>query len=231
MQNNQSIEKEQAKIDETKKIQAIAKIPVIDMEFAMFNVANNAALLLNLLHNFVKDYQGANTQVMVALESGNTEFATYKLHTLKGITGTLGAKKLSHVIEILEKRLKQQLIQQQSGSLETEQFAFNQEFNDLMSALEDAGLAPSSESKRNVKVNLSEIDLNLNSVLEITHRLQRHLELGSTAATEELDTLIAELQGANGNIIAELIDSVDNYDFDDALIALEKLQKQLRDFK
>lgn len=207
------------------KISEIAKIQSIDIETALFNVNRNESLLVNLFSNFIKDYEGANKEIIEALEADNTDFAQYKLHTLKGLTGTLGAKQLSEATENLEK-----IITDAEKPIDSALAQFDLQFIELLSGLQRAGLEAPQSATSGTGKSLSEVDLDIKLILEIAERLRGLLGSGSTTSSKDLVLLQKELDGAASELVAELADSVDNYDFDDALIALDKLETQLRAF-
>lgn len=218
--------------EETKKLDALAAIEAIDTCTALFNVNNNTKLLLSLFANFIVDYKGVNEEIISALEADEREFCQYKLHTLKGLTGTLGIKELSLAAERLEKCLIQESPDNQKPSDYQAQLKdFDQQFRSLMEALHAGGFNQQHINSATEQIALSNLNLDLDWILELTYQLRHKLETGSTSASEQLNRLKSELEGAASETLDELTDSVDNYDFDDALQVLDKLEADLREHK
>lgn len=199
----------------------LAEINEIDIQKALFNVNHNEMLLLNLYCDFVKDYQDADQFILQALESGDTNAAHYKLHTLKGLSGTLGAIPLSDAAETLEKQ-----ILSGESQLQPVLADFSRAFDAIMVALQNTDFIKDSNSTES-KSRISEIDLDMDWVVELIERLKPLLASGSGQANKELQLLQAELHGAGYNALEALADSVDNYEFEEALKALTTLEAQL----
>ncbi len=71
-----------------------ANIPGIDLEAGLKNVADDKKLYLNLLQDFQKENKNFSADVLEALNNGDIETARRLAHTLKGTSGTIGAKEL-----------------------------------------------------------------------------------------------------------------------------------------
>jgi len=218
-----SIPAQQNQTRDEELLAPLSNVSAIDLDKALFNVNNNSELLRNLFADFVKDYAGVNEQIITALEASDIEFAKYKLHTLKGLSGTLGAVHLSDCAEALEKELLKGHSDYRSN---VEQF--DQAFTQLLMQLQQCDFIKVSAQPNLSNNQEKALTVNIEHALELANRLKPVLESGSGQAHQELDTFKTELAGFADEILDELVESVDNYDFDDALVALQKLEQKLR---
>ncbi|UQZ90019.1 hypothetical protein C4J81_12735 [Deltaproteobacteria bacterium Smac51] len=81
----------------------------IDRELGLQQAAGNQALYERLLKSFATDNARSFDQLSEALRRGDLEQAHQLAHTLKGVAGMIGAKKLSEAAFEVEKRLKDDL--------------------------------------------------------------------------------------------------------------------------
>ncbi|MDC7221196.1 MAG: ATP-binding protein [Spirochaetales bacterium] len=84
-----------------------ASIPGIDMDDVMERFGGNYDLLMDSLTSFVNDY-ALMPAMLISLESqGNITATGEKVHTLKGVLGSLGALDLYRQASILEQKIKE----------------------------------------------------------------------------------------------------------------------------
>ncbi|MFN3078104.1 MAG: response regulator, partial [Alphaproteobacteria bacterium] len=72
-------------------------LPGIDWSFALGHLGGNSRLLRKLLLDFHHDHVGDALEIRQALASGDLARAQRITHTLKGITGTIGAATLHQI--------------------------------------------------------------------------------------------------------------------------------------
>jgi two-component system, sensor histidine kinase and response regulator len=83
-----------------------AVIEGFDVNVALRHVAGNAATLLSLLRQFVKQQKTGAEEIRSALDSGDWAAAERLAHTIKGVAGTLGAQGLQDIAGELERLIK-----------------------------------------------------------------------------------------------------------------------------
>jgi len=87
--------------------QAPEALPLLDHANALRRVGGNEALLLRLLGEFRREQAGAAEAMDQAIRAGRLGEAERLAHTLKGVAGNLGAKRLHAEAALLEKALAQ----------------------------------------------------------------------------------------------------------------------------
>ncbi|MBQ4832729.1 response regulator [Pseudoalteromonas sp. MMG010] len=91
-----------------KHVSNIYRPQMINVTTALENVDHDQAVLLNVLNKFYIDYKNFNAQVSTQLNAEQHHKLVSDIHTLKGLSGTLGLEQLTHVIHKVEESLKQQ---------------------------------------------------------------------------------------------------------------------------
>lgn len=100
---------------------------MLDKKYAVELLAGNEELYIELLEMFYEEYSGFN---VVDLEEEEIFVA---LHTLKGLSLNIGAKKLSEIAQFMEKNRDKSKMQELFGELESV-------MNDIKMELENAGV-------------------------------------------------------------------------------------------
>ncbi|MFM8770044.1 MAG: response regulator, partial [Rubrivivax sp.] len=83
-----------------------AHLPDLDLQEALANIGGNRALLRKLLADLAQDHAQDGHRLQAALETGDRVLAERMAHTLKGVAGTLGAKRLQTASAALEAALR-----------------------------------------------------------------------------------------------------------------------------
>ncbi len=83
----------------------IAEIEGIDLKDGLKRVAGNARLYRDMLLKFAAKYGEAGVQVSAALQSEDRQLAERIAHTVKGVAGNLGIKRVQLAAEKLEKAI------------------------------------------------------------------------------------------------------------------------------
>ncbi|WP_020589216.1 response regulator [Desulfobacter curvatus] len=99
-------------------------LPGIDMAQGLGRINNNKKLYKNLLLKVKRDYADAAEQLLFLIESSAFEEAMRLAHSIKGVAGNLGAKKLQAAAQVVEAKLKHAPNQVLPGKEELEQFAW-----------------------------------------------------------------------------------------------------------
>ncbi len=82
-------------------------LPGIDCDAGLARVDNHPGRYLKLLRTFVSNQEGTALLIRDSLDSGDLETAYRAAHTLKSVSGTLGAKALQEKARALETALQQ----------------------------------------------------------------------------------------------------------------------------
>jgi CheY-like chemotaxis protein len=81
-------------------------IPGLQMDEALKRINNNLRLYIKLLRKFSDNYHDFTIHLRKKLEEGETEEAERMVHTLKGVSGHIGAKDLHNYSSMLDRKLK-----------------------------------------------------------------------------------------------------------------------------
>jgi PAS domain S-box-containing protein len=108
----------------------ISKLPDIDWEKGLMNVEGNLLLYANLLKKFLDNYQSMPLKVKSLIQAGDISTAKRIVHTVKGLSGSLGAIKLHQALKDVE-----HAILEQSSDLDHELNQLNQLVSNIMNQI------------------------------------------------------------------------------------------------
>jgi CheY-like chemotaxis protein len=165
-----------------------------------------------LINNFVKDNSGKYDEIAEAVKTGDIKLAHRLAHTLKSNAGQLDRTLLQQAAADIEHQLKdgQNLVSpEQMDALESTLGAALAELEPQVVDLSGGGAAVNTE--------LSSVE----SSLELIGKLEPKLELGDIGARQ----FIFELRRMPGS--EDLIQQIEDFDFDLALKTLTELKKSL----
>lgn len=187
----------------------IPKIPGLNIEVALKRINNKKKLYLSILEKFYLNNQGFIAEIKAKLEIEDYETAARLIHTLKGVSGNIGADSLHENTKLVEARIREK-----------------------DTALIDVGL-------NNLEVELKELFENISSQLNfgkkedvlsvnaelIKETLPRLKEL-VLSKTPKAKILVKELEeaGLSGDLFDEMKSKLSKYDFKGALILLEEIE-------
>lgn len=83
------------------------QVPAIRLSMGLNNCSNDMVFYINLLEKMTRDYGGASDQVWRFIEQQKMEEARQLVHSVKGVSGNLGAIDLHEVASHFEQTLKQ----------------------------------------------------------------------------------------------------------------------------
>jgi len=169
------------------------------------------------LKRFREHYANAVDTLQTYLQAGHLIAAENYCHSLKGVSGNIGAKTLFEHVAYIDKRLKQQ------RNLEDEDIArFSRLLQDVMNEIDSLSLGASLTMTKGEGLSNSELCTHVNTLMTV-------LETDLGAAEMLMATLRQGTAGtrweADINAIAEQIDA---FDIDKALASLTALQSKLQ---
>jgi CheY-like chemotaxis protein len=85
--------------------ETLPEIDGVDMAGGLKRVAGNTRLYRELLMQFAAKQTEAGSQILAAIESGDNKLAERIAHTVKGVAGNVGLKKVCTVAEKLERAI------------------------------------------------------------------------------------------------------------------------------
>ncbi len=200
----------------------LKSIPGLQMDKALKRINNNLNLYVKLLRKFSDNYHEFTIHLRKKLEQGEVEEAERMVHTLKGVSGHIGAKDLHNYISMLDRKLKKKA--------EIDLTAVTDELNKLLTPLiaainrflQETGNQESSTAQE------GDITPEKGRLTDLLKELVPLLEEGNYEAvslSERLSALTDDM--SFGKTIKSLRESIVNYDFDKALEITETLLKDL----
>ncbi|MBF0101456.1 MAG: transporter substrate-binding domain-containing protein, partial [Desulfobacterales bacterium] len=84
----------------------LSQLDGIDTEVGLSRVNGNQKLYINLLNKFHRDNQNVTQEIQDAIGKGDADLAVRLAHTVKGLSGTIGALNLQRIAAELEAALK-----------------------------------------------------------------------------------------------------------------------------
>jgi two-component system sensor histidine kinase/response regulator len=196
---------------------ALSEIAGLDVADGLNRVAGNMKLYRSLLGQFVDQQADAVSAVRSALASEDFALAERLMHTLKGVSGNLGAKALSGLAAELERSLKDR----NARSLEVGLIGLAAELARMKEAISKSLAAGAAESPLRKSVSDS-----AEAVTLLTHLKQMLMDDDGAA----LDYLLAARERVQGVVSDADLDSlqraVGDFDFTAALERLTSIAQR-----
>ncbi|WP_306149380.1 MULTISPECIES: hybrid sensor histidine kinase/response regulator [unclassified Roseibium] len=193
-------------------------LPGINLQIGKHFVNGNEHAYAKLLRQMWQDHSTADLLLRDAITANDKDLAVRTAHTMKSLSKTLGAEELAEVAGYLELKLKQGLDTIEASDVE----AFTTHLQCVMDGLwqwwqQD----PSDQVSPTGQMPIAEL-------LERLTDLEVALLRGDSAAEDILNDVSASVQAyANRTDTQDLIDAIDQFEFDDALTILAGLKAKL----
>ncbi len=212
------IPKPRAKQKDTgKQVDLPLKIPGIDIETGLKTIGGNRVLYRKLLFEFVEDYENVVKEVRDNLAAKENENARRTAHTIKGISGNIGAAPLLKASKELELALKSDT----PDNLEVLVNEFDREITQALESIK--GLQPEVETRVDEPVESgNEIKIDLAQAGPVMKELAEYLKEGDTEAEDCIEVLKPFLKGSvHEKQLIHIGDQINKYLFKEALGVLE----------
>jgi len=173
-----------------------------------------------LITNFLKDNKNKYSEITEALNAGDIKLAYRLAHTLKSNSGHLGKISLQQAAANVEECLKdgQNMVTvQQLNALETE---INAAFAELSAEAASNSMPQVNEASGHEAADQAE-PVDMEFAKELIEKLEPILQMGSLDCRE----LTGSLRRIPGS--GELRQQIEDLDFEDALVSLAELKKNL----
>lgn len=193
----------------------------IDTDEGLRHLNNNKEMYRSLLAKFVKNNADFIEKVQQAYELDDRELVLRLIHTLKGVSGSLGAMELYEATNIFEKKVL-------ANDLEFVEL-LNEYALILTPVLKEIHdyVIKQEEQRRNKKVQPGDMDKK--AVIEILEKLKKQL---AEADIEACTTLMILKKQRSLSLfekeIGELTDKLDKYDFEGGLSLVEDMLKKIK---
>lgn len=180
----------------------------IDSCIGIANANNNESLYRKLLGDFRANHADDPQRINVLIDKGDTDGALPVAHTLKGIAGTLGMRRLNEIAREIEQGLSSGLdVAPRLPALKREMSAVCEELN----SFHEEQASQSDEYEK---------PMDLASLRHLLEAFDPDSEL-------VLMSMQSSLEQANVDSLDELKEHVSHYRFESALITLETIEAQL----
>jgi two-component system sensor histidine kinase/response regulator len=198
------------------------ELPGISIESGLKRVGGNKKLYLKLLSQYRASQEDAVEEIRAALQGGDVETATRLAHTVKGVSGNLGAEALYDVSAALEKAIKEG----DGDSLDDQIATFTSHLQVVMEGIkafeergageDESGITPREGpvDGEAVKVLLQEISQLLDS--DLTEAMNRLEALGDHLRHSQVREAFERLEG-----------QVEGFDTESALKTVDEIAKDL----
>jgi len=192
-------------------------LPGVDTQDGVKRLGGNVNSYIKLLHKFAENQAGAISDMTKALESDGRELATRLAHTLKGVSGNIGATKLQRLALDLETAINNNS-NENAGLLLSET---GEELARVIAMIEGLGVQKSEQT-------VIKTDDILTDLLPRLQELLTRLEEYDSAAE---DILFGILENVEGTPMFDRLQSIkkqiSQYDLEGAALALKPFIEEM----
>jgi len=181
----------------------------IDMEKGLRHLAGNTKLYLKILNKFKNNQVDAVSRIQAAIDDNDYETAEREVHTLKGLAGNIGATNLQKTAGKVEAQAHDKSI------LNLDELA--EQLVNVINSLQQ--LETVLPRKQSTIVAADPV-----VIKTLMSELRDLLEDDDSEATDVLDKLLPMIRGGSEEqALLKVASLVDDYEFDDALNALNEM--------
>jgi polar amino acid transport system substrate-binding protein len=196
--------------------QEIPELAGIDTAAGVARLGGNVGSYLRLLDKFVDNQADAVDRIRSEHEAGNHEEAIRAAHTLKGVSGSIGAMALQEVAQELEETLKKG----EGGLFETQCAQAELELARVVGLIESLQGRPAAAAGKPGALP-ADFDEQLKALLEL-------LEDYDSAAEDKLFEILEQVRGSEfEGTLAALQKPIGQYDLEAAAEALKPIIEEL----
>ncbi|MBI3228915.1 MAG: response regulator [Burkholderiales bacterium] len=209
---------------------SLPNIANLDLNAALARVGGNLPLLIKLLQKFAHSQADWVTRLSVALAERDLELAQREAHTMKGLAGNIGAVQLQQAVARLEMQIKDQNLDQMApnSTSGSDLFAIADLMRALIADIHRALPATAQAETATVTKESAQHDKLLQQTQAKIQEMLILLKDNDSLAVKRLPELMHYLRQLDMAAIAsDLEKSLNDYDFDEALLLVETLQARL----
>ncbi|MEW6672841.1 MAG: transporter substrate-binding domain-containing protein [Thermodesulfobacteriota bacterium] len=196
-------------------------MPGINMTAGLKRVGGNKKLYGKILTEFCKSFSDADRQIQSALESGTREKAHRLAHTVKGVSGNIGAEKLYTASADLEAA-----IGKRTDKISQHLDAFNAALDQVLSSIKSILIKNEDTIENSVVKEVG----SLNELAALLLKLKPYLENNKPEPCKEIMGNIISFSWPDDwkKNVKTLETLLKKYRFEDALVVLEETIEQLK---
>jgi len=197
-----------------------ASLPGINLVTGLRRTSGSSQLLRKLLRQFHKDHRQDVQIIRKALDAGDIETAQRISHTLKGVTGTIGAETLYQAASALDKGISSDNAEEIPALLEQLKENLLEVLQGLESLDDDPVISSAQETTG---------ECDMETVFSLLAEIGGMLHKFDPDAEEKATTLMQLLSGtAHHKVSMYLLNQIEATEFDAAGETLQLLQSELR---
>ncbi|MBF0288718.1 MAG: response regulator [SAR324 cluster bacterium] len=188
-------------------------LPGLDITAGLRRIGGNPESYRNLLKTFAQNQAQAVYQIKTALSENDMELASRLSHTLKGVSGNIGAMELHEASLQLETAIKKNKSNVPSALIDEVQDCFNQVLSSINKlSMEDQPM-DTSDAK----------PVDLQKAIPVFKELKELLEQNNTQAEEVLDSLLQLFSGEDLKKLKQIGQALDVFQFKQARVLLQQI--------
>jgi len=205
---------------------AVSSSDVLNLDRALKQLMGKKHLLENIMQSFKKEHFNSPDAIKKLIENEQFQTAQRKIHTIKGLAGTIGATMLHHTAQELENAIKDRMIPKLNQLISS----FRQTLDPVIETIEKTlpGQPKESEDQSlsmKLEQQLSQLENNL-------HRLYLLLLESDSEANDACEDCYPALSYLTQNtddqiVLDQLKQHMKNYLFDEAAQTLKTLTQKL----
>ena len=185
----------------------------LDISNGLRRVLGNESLFLSMLRKYIAGQKLITAKIFTALENNNREDAIRLAHTLKGVSGNIGAVKVQHLADQLETSIKEQRPRDEiDGHLDF-----------LIEPLEK--LIAQLEEKLPAEAIILPVAVQQEKLQDAFTKLDALLANDDSEATDVWEINSGLFHAAYPGHFRKIDDCIRSFDFDTALVELRKANK------
>lgn len=187
----------------------------LDFRKALDKIGGKSRTLVSILKDFAEDQSGCIEGIKQSISNGEIEEAQRSAHSLKGALGNIEATGLFKGVSELDEHLKKGEAAKAAEKAE----AIEEGFNDLIEDIRSIELVEKDAGEEGARGSAYELALELRGLL-------KESDVDSDKKTQEL---MKALDGSGyDELLSNIKEQVDSYDFDSALEILDGLISELK---
>ncbi len=196
------------------------QLPGIELAWGLQRVGGNRVLYIKLLGDFQRKYQGCCRVLTGYLEAGDTVSSRRYAHTLQGVAGNIGAKALQEAARKLEEAIRQDDIQDQPRLIEELCESAKTVFEGL-----DSCVSQWEKAGQEIEAGQEKESISISEIGGILRKMSRLLQEGDSEAGLLLQPMaaFARTEPEIAGQIDSLRGQIDDYEFDEALVTLNRI--------
>jgi signal transduction histidine kinase/CheY-like chemotaxis protein len=198
-----------------------SELPGISMTSGLARVSGNKRLYVKLLCKFREGQETSVEQIQAALRSGDVETAVRLAHTVKGVSGNLGAEGLYRAAAELEKAIKEG-----KESIDPPMAEFGSRLKVVMEGIRV--LEEKLADQERLEKPAAEVKIDREAVKPLLQEVARLLESDLTEAMNRLEALRGHLANSSAHEEFKRLERrLEGFDTDGALKSIEAIARAL----